>query len=142
IAADVRAFSARPDERVTRQELMRTANDRARCVDVTEGEVLVDRLRIEIPLARASCDERVELGRECQLAVPLDVEQRLLPESIAREEETSALRVPDRERELALDRMQELWAVVLVEVDEHLRVRLGDECVPALEEMRAQRAVV
>ena len=69
-------------------------------------------------------------------------EQRLLAEAVARQQQAAAALVPEGEREHAVERVHELRAVLLVEVDEHLGVRAAAEGVPALLEQVAQLAVV
>ena len=68
--------------------------------------------------------QRLQLRGEGEVARAVAVVQRLDPEAIAREHEPPPLAVPHRDREHPAQALGEARAVLLVEVDEHLGVRV------------------
>ena len=68
--------------------------------------------------------QRLQLGRERQPTGDASPVQRLDPEAVPREHEAALARVPDRHREHATQPFRELNSVLLVEVNEHLGVRV------------------
>ena len=90
----------------------------------------------------SSRQQRLDLGGEGEPPGLLGVEQRLLPEVIAREQQAAAAPVPDREGEHAAQPREHPLAVVLVQVDQHLGVAAGPELVAPGHQLAAQRLVV
>ena len=73
----------------------------------------------------------MRLGAEPQGAVAMRVEQRLLAQPVAGDQQPAAPAVPEREGEHAAQPVDAVVAEVLVEVDDHLGVAAGAEPVPA-----------
>ena len=86
-----------------------------------------------VDLARdlAVLQQRAHLRREGQRSVVERVEQRLLADAVARQQQLLAAPVPEREREHAVQVLDAGGAVLLVEVRDHLGVALRREVVPA-----------
>ena len=85
-----------------------------------------------IPAQRnAELGERLDLRREIERPVVDRVVERLDAEAVARREELAVARVPDRERELASQRVERARAAILVEVQRDLAVRARAEDVPS-----------
>src|SRR5688572_19164243 len=82
------------------------------------------------------------LGCEQQLPFPLEVEERLLPKPVAREEKRACCRVPDGQCEHPLELLDRTVPIALVHVHYDFRVRaraeamsLRDELLPELLEV-------
>ena len=97
---------------------------------------------VDLARDRLVLHQRPQLGREAEDAVALGVEERLLADPIAADHELPPPLVPDREREHAVQRADELRAFFLVEVGDHLGVALGHEAMAAPLEAGAQLGVV
>ena len=112
-------------------------------VDGVEGEEGLERVEVELAREAGQPPQRLELGGEGELARDVAVVQRLDPEAVAREHEPPPLAVPDRDGEHPAQALGEARAVLLVEVDEHLgvRVRRAEHVARALE-LGAQLGVV
>src|SRR6185369_6613554 len=85
---------------------------------------------------------RLDLRSEQEQVRQERVVERLDPQAIARQDELAAPRVPDRQREVALDEADEVLAFLLVEVDQGLGVGPGAVAVTPLFEAAPQRRVV
>jgi hypothetical protein len=68
--------------------------------------------------------------------------ERLLAHPVARQDQPPAARVPQRQAEHAVERVDEVDPPLLVEVGQHLGVAVGAEAVPAGFEPGAQRDVI
>src|SRR4051794_14820705 len=117
-----RTRSRVPRQDMSWRQLTHALDQGARAGDVPEYEELVDGYRIQVIEPGDTRQQRGQLRGEAQLAATLGVEERLLPEPVACSEQTAPARVPDREGEHALERVDQLVAVLLVEVDENLGV--------------------
>ena len=126
-----------PGEHVAGLELADLTEDRQRAGNRVEGEECLE--RVEVDLATR---ESPQLGGERELAVRLAVVERLDPVAVAREHEPPTLGVPESDGEHPPEPVREALAVLLVEVDEHLRVSVRREPVPCALEVVAQLAVV
>ena len=69
-------------------------------------------------------------------------EERTHAEAIPRQEELLALPIPDREREVAVQALEEVRPPLLVRVGDHLRIRLRREAVAERLELLAKLDVV
>src|SRR5262249_52854235 len=78
-------------------------------------------------------EERLDLGSEREELGPIVVEERLLPRAIPGEEELLPLRVPEGEREHAVEGAGDVLSALLVEVKDHLAVALALEAMARLE---------
>jgi hypothetical protein len=113
------------------QEAPDAADARVLAGDVLEGQVGVERGRVELPGDAGEEEERLELGREREPTVRQREEvERLLPDAVAREDEPLAGAVPDGDREHPLERRREVRAVLLVHVRNHRRVARARDVVP------------
>src|SRR4026209_1640904 len=68
--------------------------------------------------------------------------QRLDPEAVAPQEQLLASHIPNREREHAAEVIDEMLAVILVEMDQAFGIRAGAEHVAAAFECVTQLSVV
>ena len=82
--------------------------------------------------------ERAALRREREPFVVSAQVERLDAEPVAREHQPAARGVPEREREHASQRRDEVGALLLIEVDDHLGVAARAEAVALRLEPRAQ----
>ena len=122
---------------------LRTARRRrARRRHVAVGEVGVERGVVDVGGDLRVAHERAHLRGEREGAVAMRVEQRLLAEAVARDQQAPAAAVPEREGEHAVQVLHAVDPVLLVEVHDHLRVALGREAVAGPLEPVAQLAVV
>src|SRR6185312_17172355 len=85
---------------------------------------------------------RLELAGEDEAIGLLAIEQRLLAEAIAPEQQRARLGVPQRDPEHAVEPREDAVAPRLVAVDDDLGVRVRVEAVPEPLELAAQLAVV
>jgi hypothetical protein len=120
-----------PAEHVSGRELAHARHDRAGPRYVGEHEERIDRARVELAQLRLDLQEGGQFRCEQQLAVLLVHEEWLLAEAVARDQQAPTALVPEGEREHALERVHESVAVLLVEVNEHLSVRVRHEAVSA-----------
>ncbi len=103
-----------------------------------QGQVVVDRGRLELDRHMRIDEQGGELRSEGEaLVVRVEVEG-LLAESVARAEERLAARVPDGEGEHADQVVEAALASVLIESEQHLRVRARAEAVALRLEPGAQ----
>ena len=86
--------------------------------------------------------QRLDLGGEREPAALIGVEQRLLPELVAREQQPPVAPVPEGEREHPAQPLEHPLAVVLVQVDEDLGVRPRPELMPCRRQLPVERFVV
>ncbi len=107
-----------------------------------EGEHLVQPLGVERPLHFAAREQRLDLGREVQVPVPLGVVQRQDPEAIAGEEQRRGTTIVQREGELAVEPLEQPLAPLLVAVNQHLGVAARAEHVTAHLELVPQLEVI
>ena len=107
-----------------------------------EREVLVEREGRHPGEARIVRQQRLDLGGEREPAALLGVEQRLLPELVAREQQPAVAPVPEREREHPAQPLEHPLAEVLVQVHEDLGVRPGPELMSRRRQLPVERFVV
>ena len=94
---------------------------------------MIDASRVDPPRHVGMTKERLDLGGKDEDPARLRPEQRLLPDAIAHEEQPRLLRVPERDRELPVQAMDEVEPVLLVEVRDRLGVAARLEAVPGPE---------
>ena len=116
--------------------------ERLRRDDVSLKEVFGDHRLVDLrPLTCREKDRsRVRSERDAILVL-LDVE-RLLPESVARQEQNLAPHIPDRESEHSVEVLRQVGSPLLVAVNEYFGVRARREPMTAAGEIIAQRIVV
>ncbi len=135
-------FASPPAQQAPGSELAHAADDRARTRHVGEHEEGVDRVGIELAQLRLDREQRGQFRGEQQLAVVLVQEQRLLAETVARDQQAAGALIPEGEGEHALQRVHHRLAVLLVEVHQHLGVAAGRKAVAAAPQVFAQLRVV
>ncbi len=108
-------------------KLAHAAQDAGRGGNVLAGEVLHQRLGIELARRASVRDQRLELGAEDHPRAPGEVVERLLAQAIAREDELAHAGVPERQREHPLHALGELLAPLEVRAQHHLGVAAGGE---------------
>ena len=97
-----------------------------------------ERLLVELGGDRGVGKQRLDLGAEQEAARRPCVVKRLDPEPIACEKELPPARVPDRDREHALEALDAAWSLLLVEVDDRLGVALGAVAVTSCLELGSE----
>jgi len=115
---------------------------RPRADQAGERKDLVEADEIDPTLDRRVGEDRLDLRTEQEQAAGHGVVEGDDPEVVAGEEEPAPLGVPDREGELAVEMEDEVLAVLLVQVDQHLDVGVGAEDVAPLAERVAQLPVI
>src|SRR4051794_8020346 len=70
------------------------------------------------------------------------VEQRLFADPVPGKEQRSVILVPDSEGEHPTQMLQTLNAVSIIEMNDHLRVRLGPQLMAALQQVVTQGLVI
>ena len=116
-------------EQVPGWELVNSFEHRVGRGDVAEGAIQRQGRPIHAARLVGEREQRLDLGREADLAVHARPEERFLARSIARQEEAPAAVVPDREPEHAVEPVDHAVAVALVEWDDVLDVAAGSERV-------------
>ena len=109
-----------------------------------EGEVHVHGDRVGLPgKTRIEGEQAAQLGGEEEPAAgALGVDQRLLADAVAGDEEPPLLAIPDREGEHPPQLLHAALPHLLIEGQHHLRVRLRLEAVPSPLELHAQLEIV
>ena len=79
---------------------------------------MVDGRPVDLAAHAGVEEQRAELRAEDEIATGVRIEERLLPDTIAREEELFPARVPDGECEHAPQVLRTVGAVLLVRVDD------------------------
>src|SRR5207302_7375094 len=129
--------SVLPDEDVPRRKLADLAKDRQRRWNRVEREKRLERVEVDLPTR-----QRAELGGKRQLSVDVTVVERLDPEAVAREDEPLPRCIPDRNGEHSAQPLRERIAVLLVEVEQDLRVAVRAKAMAGALELLSQLAVV
>ena len=130
------------DEHVAGRQLAHAGEDRARPVDGVEGEKRLERVEVDLVADAREPPQRLQLGGERE-RVGGAVVERLDPEAVARQHEPLARAVPHRDGEHPAQPLGEARTVLLVEVDEHLRVGVRrPEAVAGGLELGPQRGMV
>jgi len=100
------------------------AEDRVRRRDGVEREERLERVEIDLTTRK-----RAQLGRKLEHSARVAVVERLDAEAVARQHETSRLRVPDCDREHSAETPHVLRSVALVEMEMDFRVAMRAERV-------------
>src|SRR5690606_4330062 len=102
---------------------------------------VVERRAVDLERALAAGrDDRLELRREDERAAVVEVIERLDTGSIAKELEPPLSRIPDRDREHAVDPIDEAVAPFEIGVQRDLGIGVGPKRAPAFLELLAQTA--
>ena len=112
------------DHHVSRRELRDAGEDRRRARHVAEGQVVVQRLDVELRIEAAGQEALRLRAPDEPIAQPRHVE-RLDPDTVACQHEATRFGVPQREREHAVELGRDVDALLLVEVGDHLDVGAG-----------------
>jgi hypothetical protein len=123
-------------------ELRDAGEHRARRRREAEGQVIGERLLVELPGRSGVLEDRLDLGAEEHAVWQDAVVQRLDAEPVADEQQRPPARVPDREGEHPLEALHAGRALLLVEVDDRLGVGSRAKAMSALLQLGAQRGVV
>jgi len=110
------------DQAVAGQELPHAAPGGARRRHVLKRQVVEDRALVHVARNGGVEQQRLELARECHALPVVVIVERLDPDAIADEEQAAAVAVEQRERELAAQLVDEIVAVVLVQMEQQLGV--------------------
>src|SRR5687767_8605472 len=102
----------------------------------------MERGPVELPRDGRVCEQGLDLGGEEERARALPVVERLLAETVARDEETAPARVPHREGEHAAQVLHARLAVTLPRAQEDLRIARGREARAGRVERRSEIAEV
>ncbi len=114
---------------VARRQLGDAPEDRPRMRHVLVGQVIVQGLRVDLPRHAGHFQHALQLAGEQQPARLVPIDQRLLAQPVAGQEQLPPPGVPEGEGEHAVQVREHLRPLVLVEMDEHFRVALGAEAV-------------
>jgi hypothetical protein len=133
-----RAPAAFPQERVRRRQLVDAGEDTVRGRHVLVAQILGETACIDVARAGRMLQERLELGTKEQLTPGVGPVERLLAHAVARQEECLALRVPDREREHAVQFRDAVRTVLFPEMHDGFGIGAGPEGVAAALEVGPQ----
>ena len=138
-ARQARRLAGTPGEPVRGRELPRPLEGRAGRGHVAEVQVEVQRLGVGRGRRSGGVgQERARLAREAQRVGVDPVVERLLAGPVAGQEQGPRARVPDRQREHAVQRVDQLGAALLPQVDQDLGVAPAAQPVPAGQQPLAQ----
>src|SRR2546421_12535660 len=113
---------AAADEHVSGGDFLDAAEERARRGRGQEREVVVERLLVNLGAHGRVREDGFYLRGENHATALLIKVERLDADAVAREHESFALRVPQRDGEVALDVVHEIEAALFVEVYDRLAV--------------------
>ena len=116
---------------VARRKLPDAGVRRKRGGHALEGQIMVDRNRIDFHRDLRVRHQRRQLGAKGEEVPPATVEQRLLSHAIPGKEEGLPLPVPDRDREHPPQALDARRAFLLEKVQDDLGVGAGPEPVPS-----------
>ena len=113
---------------VARRQFADALPDCPRVGHVLVGQVFIKGLRVDVPRHAGDLQDALQLAGEEQPAGLVAIDQRLLAQPIAGQEEKAALGVPEGEGEHAVQQADHFRAFILVEMDEGFRIaeRLED----------------
>src|SRR6185437_10942236 len=116
---------AGPHQRMARRQLPDALEERLLSGHVASGEELRNRGHVERGTARHPREDRLDLGPEEELPVGHRVVEGLDAQPIPRQEEALAGLIPESEGEHALQTLDAPVALLLVEMEDRLRVAAG-----------------
>src|SRR5713226_10519012 len=106
--------------------------------NVLQREVRIDRSVINAAIDSGILEQRADLRCEPDSIPVLCPEERLLPDPIARTEETARTNIPNRKREHSPKAVHHLVAILLVEMNENLRIASRREAMAEAQELIPQ----
>jgi len=107
---------------VAGRELIDVAKHRVRSGYKLEADIMVERLRINLPLNLWHLQNGFDLGGEDQLVAMPVVVQRLDAESVADEDQFALLAIPDGEGEHAVEQLDAIRPIFFVSMYDDFRV--------------------
>ena len=125
-----------------RLELADVAIDRARGEDVAERQIFFESAVIDLAVPRRAPGERLDLATEVQGPIEHRIEERLLAQAIARQQQLAPALIVDGEREHPLQAPDGVGSPLFVGVNDRLGVRGGPEAMAARLELLPELAVV
>ena len=129
------------DQCVSGLELADVLVDRERARDVAERQVQIDRGLVD-RAGRIGGEQRRECAREREALAVLEVVQRLLAESVARQHELVRFAIVDAQRPHAVQPRKARFAELLVREQDHFGVAAARKHVATRLELCAQAADV
>jgi len=130
------------DQQMSGLDLGNPFEEGGRSRNGTKRQVVPDCLRARPGIDTRMLEERLRLGGEHKVAAAPAVVEWLDPHPVSRQEELSAIRIPDGKSEHPLQPVDHLRAVLLVQVHQGLRIPGRLEAVPPAQQVLAQLAVV
>src|SRR5262249_1449091 len=125
-----------------RRKLGNVLKGRARGQGEPEGEALIYRHRVKDSPNPWKLQQRLDLRGEDQGAVANGVIERPNPHAVAGEEAAVEPLIPERQREVPIEHFQESRALLLVQVDNSLGIRLRAEPMPSGPQVSGELDVV
>ena len=142
VALHTNTSRAVPRQAMSGRQLEHARKDGARIGHIPERHVLPNGLGIELARKSGKQQQRAQLGRERDPILGRPIVHRLDAEPIARDQQRFGACVPDGEPEHPTQRIDEPRPILLVQVDERLRITARRELVPITQQAILQRAIV
>src|SRR5262249_3723222 len=130
------------DQQVSRGKLLDTDESSGWGRYVSQREIPGERVEVGPRALRKRGQKRRHLRGEAEVVVARSEIQRFLSGAIAGQHEALLFAIPDRDREHPAQTAHEVIAVLLVQMDDDLRVRARGEAVTASLELSPQLEVV
>ncbi|MCU0669812.1 MAG: hypothetical protein MUF70_10720 [Myxococcota bacterium] len=127
-----------PEQEVTRLELLDAAQQRLAARRPQERQVVGHGRDVELVRDLGDAQQRLDLRGEVDALAVDPVVEGLHADVVAGEQELALARVPDREREHAVQILEHVDAALFVEVDQDFRVGVAAEAVALALERLAQ----
>ena len=112
---------------MTRCERLHAFKSGAASAKGEEGEEMVETTRVRLRRHTARGDQSFDLGPEIDQVALARPEQRANPHPVARQQHGPPLEVDQREGELTFEVLEELLAILFIEMDDDLAVAMGPE---------------
>ena len=127
---------------MSRRDRLHALEHGAPSAEREEGEEMVEPARIGPRRDGSGSDQRLDLGAEIEaVALPRN-EQGTDPHAIARKQHDATAQVDQRKSELALQAVDELLAVLLIEMHDHFGIGARCEDVPLRFQVEPQLGVL
>jgi hypothetical protein len=105
---------------------------------VKESQKAADDLRVDFPFDGRISNQSFNFGREEQIAIRYAVIKGFDPHAIPREQQFPLARVPQCEGKHTLKLRDTFFSVLLVEVNDYLRVGMGFEKMATLDQIPSE----
>ncbi|GBD46561.1 hypothetical protein HRbin41_01389 [bacterium HR41] len=132
VARDARRSAHRRDQQRRRRQFADAGEERARGRYEAPGEEVVERDRVDAVGVHAGSEQRAHLGRCSDAATVAPPVERFDAERVARQHQPSGVTVPEREREDAVEALEDRRAPLFVAVHDDFAVGGGRETVTVL----------